>query len=554
MYTHLKNKFHALLPPLFFPICLLFLFTLLLYLPFVTNQLVFDDFNFFNNSSNQEYFRLDHILNIRWLPYATLALTRSFVGQEMFWFYLQNFFLHLANIIILFFFLKTSFNLFIPSQLSHPLSPKWIAFWGALFFSLHPAAVYGAAYLIQRTILMATFFTLLMWYLFLQGYLKEKFIYYIASAAAYLLAILCKEHAIMAPMITLAFLCARKKTCHLKKIWLIYILYAVIGIFVILQMKARSIFGQSYEIYAQQLITRFVQHYPEFDPTLAYPLSVLTQSFFFFKYLLLWIVPNPEWMSIDMYEPFATSLTSWPFILGGIGFLLYGIIAIYLLIQGGSKGLFGLALLCPWFLFFTEFTTIRIQESFVIYRSYLWMPGLFLALPFITQKLNIRPLLTIFITLSITLFLFSWTRLTTFSHPFLLWDDAARLVEYKKTRPGIDRIYYNKGISLLQLKLYPQAITDFSQAISLNPNTSYYYYARGFTYFENQQYPEALQDYLNTLSYTPNHLLAQRKMNELYKKIHSLPQQSITHYITQCRATKEEKMCSNFEKFSRKPD
>jgi tetratricopeptide (TPR) repeat protein len=553
MLPHFKNKLHSCLTSLFFPIFLLCLLTLLLYVPFVNNQLIFDDFNFFNNPSNQEYLRLDQLLNVRWLPYATLALTRSFVGQEMFWFYLQNFFLHLANVLILFFLLKTAFNLVIPSQLSHALSPKWIAFWGALFFSLHPAAVYGAAYLIQRTILMATFFTLLMWYLFLQGWLQEKFTYAIASVAVYLLAVLCKEHAIMAPMIPLAFLFARKEIHHLKKTWPIFILYAVIGIFIIIQMKTRAILGQSYEIYAPQLMIRFAQHYPEFDSALIYPLSALTQSLFFFKYLLLWIIPNPEWMAIDMYEPFATSFTSWTFILGGIGFTLYGIIAIYLLIQGGSKGLFGLALLCPWFLFFTEFAAIRIQESFVIYRSYLWMPGFFLALPFITQKLNIRPILTIFITLSITLFLFSWTRLTTFSHPFLLWDDAARLIEHKKTRPGIDRIYYNRGISLLGLKFYGPAITDFNQAITLNPNASYYYYARGFTYFENQQYPEALQDYVTTLSYNPNHVWAQRKMNELYKKIHSLPQQDITHYITKCRANNEESICSNFEKFSKKP-
>ena len=38
--------------------------------------------------------------------------------------------------------------------------PSWYAFAGACFFVAHPVAVYGVAYLVQRSILMATLFGL----------------------------------------------------------------------------------------------------------------------------------------------------------------------------------------------------------------------------------------------------------------------------------------------------------------------------------------------------------------------------------------------------------
>ena len=46
-----------------------------------------------------------------------------------------------------------------------------------------------------------------------------------------------------------------------------------------------------------------------------------------------------------------------------------------LLLRGGIKGLFGLALLYPW-LQPVKFPSIRVQEPFVLYRGYLSMPGM----------------------------------------------------------------------------------------------------------------------------------------------------------------------------------
>jgi hypothetical protein len=280
------------------------------------------------------------------------------------------------------------------------------------------------------------------------------------------------------------------------------VLYALIGGFVVFQVKSRHILGQAYEPVAESYMFLLGS---DFNADLAYPLSMLTQCFLFFKYLWVWIVPSPAWMSVDMPQAFARSLWSWPETAGLIGFIAYPIIAICLMLQRGLKGLLGFALLCPWLLFATELSTIRIQESFVLYRSYLWMAGAFAALPFLCQKLSAKQAAFTLTFVALLMMPLSWLRLTTFSHPLLLWNDAARLVENtEENHLGIDRILYNRGTELIKEKHYAEAIEDLSKAIQLK---GYYasnaYYNRGSAYMESRQYLLALNSVNKAIELAP---------------------------------------------------
>ena len=77
-------------------------------------------------------------------------------------------------------------------------------------------------------------------------------------------------------------------------------------------------------------------------------------AFFRFKYLWLWLLPIPTWMSVNMLENFAARWWTWPEFAGLIGFVLYPLIAIRLLLKRGRCGLLGFALLCLWLLFATD--------------------------------------------------------------------------------------------------------------------------------------------------------------------------------------------------------
>ncbi len=480
----------------------------LLYGQFFWNPVVFDDIYFFDGSAHEQYLGKVFSFDLRWLPYATFEWTRSLFGLELIGFRLGNLALHLATTITLFFFLRRLFAqvLNVNNESNGTLSPHWLAFFCALLFALHPASVYTAAYLVQRSTLMATLFALLTLRLFLEGLLKENQRWLLASAATYFLAVLSKEHAIMTPAVTVALLLLVNNQPirqRLRLVWPTFLLYGLIGGFVILQIKSRHILGQAYEPIAENYMSLLG---PDFNVQLAYPLSVLTQCFLFFKYLWVWIAPSPLWMSVDMPQDFALHLWSWPESIGLLGFITYPLIALRLLLQKGLTGLLGFALLCPWLLFATELSTIRIQESFVLYRSYLWMAGAFAALPFLCQKLSAKQAAITLTFVALFLIPISWLRLTTFSHPLLLWDDAARLVENTDNkRLGIDRIYYNRGTELIRVKHYAEAIEDLSKAIKINSYyAGYAYQNRGSAYFESGHYRLALNDFNKAIELVPN--------------------------------------------------
>jgi hypothetical protein len=488
-----------------FALCVPIIF---LYGQFLWSPLVFDDNNFFDGVVHDQYLGKLFSFELRWLPYATFEWTRVLLGSNMAWFRLGNLALHLATTITLFLFLRRLFERVLSNSndgSSETLSLHWLAFFGALIFALHPAAVYAVAYLVQRTMLMATLFTLLTWRLFLEGVIRKNYRWLLASAVTYFLAVFSKEHAIMAPAVSIALLLLVNSSSIRQRVmlvWPTFVLYALIGGGVILQVKSRHVLGQAYEPIASDLMFLLG---PGFNTHLAYPLSMLTQSFLFFKYLWVWLAPSPAWMSVDMPQVFALRLWSWPEDAGLIGFVLYPVIAVRLLLQKGIKGLLGFALLCPWLLFVSELSTIRIQESFVLYRSYLWMAGAFAALPFLCQKLSKKQAIVTLTLVALFMMPLSWLRLTTFSHSLLLFNDAVRRVEnIEETRLGIDRIYYNRGTELLKVKHYTEAIDDFNRAIKLKGYWSCDSYAnRAVAYMETKQYPLALTDLNKAIEIAP---------------------------------------------------
>jgi hypothetical protein len=260
---------------------------------------------------------------------------------------------------------------------------------------------------------------------------------------------------------------------------------------------------QTFEPSASEMIARLGD---DVDPHLIYPLSILTQFWVFFKYLWLWIIPNPAFMSVDICQTFAKRLWSFPEILGAIGFITYAVIATRLLLQRGLLGLLGFGLLCPWLLFFTELATVRIQDPLVLYRSYLWMAGLFACLPFVCQKLTAKQAVITLTSISLLIMPLTFARLATFSHPLLLWDDAARRIRNNDECPVMDRILNNRARALMGLGRYPEAINDLTRSLKVAgvqqkqmvSVLASNYYNRGFAYLKNQQYQLALADF-NTI-------------------------------------------------------
>src|SRR5205823_2508441 len=221
--------------------------------------------------------------------------------------------------------------------------------------------------LTQRSIILATLFSLAALWCVLEGLHRHSMGWHLAAAALYFLALISKEHAVMLPAVAmvLAILMGRFSR-QLVIAALVMALAAAAAVY-----RARGLLGSAYEPFAQDI------------GALAYPLSVMNQGSLFFRYLLTWLVPCPCWISVDLRVALPLALQA----LGFVAFLGYAVIAALLLRRGGAAGLAGFALLYPWLLALTEFATVRAQEPFVLYRSYLWMSGLPAALPALTGRL-----------------------------------------------------------------------------------------------------------------------------------------------------------------------
>ena len=458
-----------------------------LYGQFLWNPIVFDDLYFFipkaDGSPGISIYRFG-LLELRSLPYATLAWTQAWLGPELIHFRVGNLLLHAAVALTLFAFLSAVFAAIYGEGGDENLSPRMVAFFAALLFALHPVATYAAGYLVQRTIVMATLFGLLSMLSYVHGSVRGKPFFLWLSVPFYYLSVFSKEHAVMLPaaLVALTLLLHSDWRQKLKQRWGVFTALTLIALSVLL--IRRGYLGSVYEIEAADMLQKNAS-------AQAYPLSVLTQSWLFFKYAMLWLFPNPAWISIDMREPFARSLLS-PYLLAALCFLAWGVGAFWLLLKRGRAGLLGFALLFPWLMFFTEFSSVRIQEEFVLYRSYLWAPGAFCVLPLLISKLPWRKAAMILGLGALMLFGLSMERLMTMSRPLFIWDDAEKLVHDRPELPGAYRIYYNRGTEFLSAGMLDKALADLKLAVALNKDFPESYGNLGAAYFKTGDWKNAV--------------------------------------------------------------
>jgi protein O-mannosyl-transferase len=104
---------------------------------------------------------------------------------------------------------------------------------------------------------------------------------------------------------------------------------------------------------------------------------------------------------------------------------------------------------------------------------------------------------------AIVLGMLTVNRLTIFSNPLLLWDDALTLVKNRPDLPGVDRIYFNRAKFLTGIKRYQEALYDNQMAVKLDPDFYYYRYGLAVAYMNMARYPEAITTFTKTLEMKP---------------------------------------------------
>ena len=461
-----------------------------LYCQFLNNPIIFDDLYFFMTDANGVQPTDNYVfsmLELRSLPYSTLAWTKYLFGLDLIYFRLGNLFLHAATVLALYAFLKFLLTAVYSGKNPDSMNANQAAFLAALLFALNPMATYAVGYLVQRTIIMATLFSLLAMLVYAKGCVENKTMWLWFTVPLYYLAVYSKEHAIMMVAVVgaLTVLLHSDWRAKLRARWALFAVMACIAAMVVWGRKEMA--GYAYEPDAKYMLGKEVG-------ALAYPLSVITQCGLFFKYLLLWILPNTTWTSIDMRETFVRSLLS-PQTSAVLAFLAWGATALWLMIKRGNKGLVGFAMLFPWILFFSELYSVRIQEPFVLYRSYLWASAGFAALPVLLAGVSRKVLTLVFTAIGLTFLMLSMERMMTFSNPILVWEDAKKLVEDKPKALGAERIYYNLARHQLLSDMLNPSEQNILKAITIDPDFAQAHGVLGAVYIKRELWEKSIAQY-----------------------------------------------------------
>jgi protein O-mannosyl-transferase len=363
------------------------------------------------------------------------------------------------------------------------------------FFALNPVAVYAVAYLIQRSILMATLFTVLGLWAFAAAIARGKPLLFGAAIACYALAIMSKEYAVTAPLaaIPVYILVARPSAKRLAVLAAFGAILMGVAAYVLLR-RYGEIIGKPFDEFSHVYLAQLTTLQPGAD-TNAYRLSILNQAYLFFHYGLRWFLPAAEWMSINLRPPFPLTWTSLPHVLGLPAYLATIAGGSYVLLRfRDRRALAALCVLLPALLFATEFATVWVQDPFVLYRSYLWaigVPGIVFVL---LEGMSVRALAVTAVLAGTLLVWQSIDRVLSLATPERAWSDAIAKLPADPRSVGRWFPYLNRGAARVDNRQYNLAMQDFEVSSNLG-DMGAGVFNRGALYAANGEHLNALTSF-----------------------------------------------------------
>jgi tetratricopeptide (TPR) repeat protein len=476
-----------------------------LYLPFLANPPVFDDLGFFSGRLQSYYATHPFGLELRVPPYFSLALVQVIWGT-MEAHRILGLAFHIACSLALY---KLIFDLQ-QHAARHVGAPPGVgleahapAFIAAAVFAIHPVAVYGAGYLIQRMSVFATLFSLLSIVLYARGLARRSHADAISAALIYSVAVLSRENAVLLPAAAVAagLIVAVERRFALRHaaLYLACCVPAAVLVTLLVKGKIGTAYEPDFGVVSAQIAKSGAPVVLE-SPWLE---SAVTQAGLFFRYLALWIFPDSDALSIDLRTDFAGAWSPVVALLAVAGFAGYGVLGFYFMRRKGMARVAGFGLLFPWILFLTEFATIRFQEPFVLYRSYLWAPGLMVLLAIGLARVPGRVAIAVALLVLPLLFYQGHHRLRTFSSSLALWEDAAAKLP-RHAVPGGSRTLYNLGREYLYGDRADQAIAVAERCLAEYPETYDCHMARASIHLQLEEYRPAMPHLVRAIFLRPD--------------------------------------------------
>lgn len=471
----------------------------IIYLPGLGNQPVFDDNVLSDGRVFSQYGSLLEF-KARMLSYGSFVWLQDGLGEGWWKQRLLNLLLHSGVVAGIWVLLRGLLPLARWPEAADSEQPgtevrELAAALGVLLFALNPVAVYAVAYLVQRSILMATLFSVWTLVAVMLAARRQQPAWLLLALVAYLLAMLSKEYALLLPLPAMALYMIVQPPSRKQFLVFSVAVVLVLGISAyLLVQRYDSILGTPFDDISRAYLASLEQMQPGVEER-AWLLSIINQSWLFFKYGFLWILPNIQWLAIDLRPEFPLSITSFPHILGPL--LFSGLLILSLLMMWrwpDWRRYAGFALFFPLAMFSTEFATIWIQDPFVLYRSYLWaitLPML-IALPLL--EMQRKTVLVTGAVLCVILAALSFNRVRSMSDEYSVWKDAVDTLDLQApaNAVGRPRALMNLGTEYMSRQLFTLAAESYSKAITLGEYSGQAYYQLGNALQASGQLEQAL--------------------------------------------------------------
>lgn len=460
-----------------------------LYWPVLGAPLFFDD-----ELITRDSFRLDYgqllSARVRALSYHSIVLIERWAGAEhVFWQRVVNVALHAAVAASLFLFHRAFVQALArsdtestapegtrPRQEASLPHGRWLGLvlcFLCLAFLLHPVAVYGTAYVVQRSILLATLFSVLALWATLRWLERGGGYALLAAVLLYLAAMASKEYALALPAAMLAIVIAVRRPSPRRVLrWVApFAVLAAIAGYVLFQ-RYGALIGQPFDEASIRYVRQLALIAPGIEARI-WPLSIANEMRLFFHYGLLWLVPDVGAMSIDLRPRFPTHFDDLALMLGVLGYLgalIFGVVGLFHRLP--RVRLAAWAFFTVAALYVTEFATVWIQDPFVLYRSYLWalaLPALVLVLVPAAPPTRQAFQASLAAGAVCVLALFAWLatdRVASMRSPLAVWSDAVAKLPEALT-PGQSRAYFNRGAAWREAGNIRLALRDFEQSTRL---------------------------------------------------------------------------------------
>jgi tetratricopeptide (TPR) repeat protein len=464
--------------------CIIASATCALYLPFLANPFVFDDKGHFTGSRFADYATFPFGWEPRFPASFSVAVIHVLFGSVEAH-RIVSLVLH-ALVGCAVFLLVRQLQRAASTGIEGGPARAGAALAAGLFIALHPVAVYGAAYLAQRSIVLATLFSVLSAALFVHGLTTGRYAAAVGAAVLYSLAVLCKEQAILVvaavPLIACMVTVQRRFAVRYTLLYVAACIPAAIFIYLLL----KGVVGAAYE--AREAL-------PAEKASVAVPsawlASVLTQLGLFPRYVALWLAPDTGRMSFDLRVDFAAAQAPLTALASLLAFIATGFAGAWLLWRRGRLAVIGFGILWFWLLYLIEFTVARFQEPFVLYRSYLWAPGIAVALAAFVERCPPRLLATGAAALLLGLGWLAHERLGTFTSGYLLWQDAVAKLPAQPV-PGGSRTLYQLGREYFYAGEAQKARDVVERCIAQYPGTHQCLFAQSAMLLVAEEYEAAL--------------------------------------------------------------